>query len=252
MMRRTRIRLWPATLWVALLCASPALAQEAGGEASQASSATLVERIEAAVANLTYMHGAGGTVMYFIDVALIVGVAFVLERAVRMRRKRILPGKLLNEAEDLVARGEETTRYSQSTLGKVVNFLAGSGSASRDEREATVNEIASRDIDLHRMMCFPLAAIAGVAPLMGLLGTVAGIRSCFRDVAMAGELGNPAMLAGGIEQALITTIYGLIVAIITLVAYNLFKFRLNLAANELEEVVTSLVSHVKEGSADAT
>ena len=187
--------------------------------------------------------------MYFIDLAMVIGVAFVLERIARMKRSRILPGRLLDTGGSMLEEGNyeglaaEAAKYSKSTLGKVFAYLAAEGKdIERAERDATVNELASRDIDVHRMMCFPLAAIAGLAPLMGLLGTVAGIRECFRDVALAGEMGNPAMLAGGIEKALITTIYGLVVAIITLFGYNLFKFRINLVSNELEEVISSIMS----------
>ena len=166
-----------------------------------------------------------------------------------MRRRRILPGTLLSKANELLEKDDIrrrgascATHHKKSTLGKVLLYLVGEGQRRlAEEREATVNEIASRDIDVHRMMCFPLAAIAGLSPLMGLLGTVSGIRECFRDVALAGEMGNPAMLAGGIEKALITTIYGLVVAIVTLFGYNLFKFRINLVANELEEVISSVV-----------
>lgn len=218
------------------------------GKTAQAPDAGLEARIQGAIKNLKYLHGAGGPTMYFIDIALVIGVAFVLERLARMRRKKILPSKLLNQANELLENDqiegvkELCAKGKKSTLAKVLDYLVGEGQdVGRQEREATVNEIASRDIDVHRMMCFPLAAIAGLSPLMGLLGTVSGIRECFRDVALAGEMGNPAMLAGGIEKALITTIYGLVVAIVTLFGYNLFKFRINLIANELEEVISSVV-----------
>lgn len=222
-------------------------------DAAPAPAAAGDSRVDAAIKNLQYMHKAGGPTMYFIDIALVIGVAFFLERTLRMRRKRILPGGLLKAAgASLESRDDEglralTQKHDDSTLGKVLSYLAESRDATRQEREATVNELASRDIDVHRMMCFPLAAIAGIAPLMGLLGTVSGIRECFRDVALAGEMGNPAMLAGGIEKALITTIYGLIVAIITLFGYNFFKFRINLIANELEEVLSTVTSRFLAG-----
>ncbi len=211
---------------------------------AQSPTAPAGTRLAGAWKNLKYLHTAGGSAMYGIDALLIIGVAFVLERALRMTRKRILPAALLKKLGALLDQGDagalrEAVRHDRkSTLGKVLLYLADAGDAPREEREATVNELASRDLDLHRMMCFPLAAIAGLTPLIGLLGTVVGIRECFRDVALAGEMGNPAMLAGGIEKALLTTIYGLIVAITTLFAFNLFKFRINLIANELEEVLS--------------
>jgi biopolymer transport protein ExbB len=213
------------------------------------------ERVQGAIKNLKYLHGAGGPTMYFIDLALIIGVAFILERIVRMRRKRILPSALLKNAEDHIDKNEIDAlktlcaKSRGSTLSKAIQYLVDNPDDPQDEREATVNELASRDVDVHRMMCFPLAAIAGLAPLMGLLGTVSGIRECFRDVALAGEMGNPAMLAGGIEKALITTIYGLVVAIITLFCYNMFKFRMNLLANELEEILASILArYARKGS----
>ncbi|MFW6065810.1 MAG: MotA/TolQ/ExbB proton channel family protein [Planctomycetota bacterium] len=205
-------------------------------------------RVRVAAANLWDLHKAGGLVMYFIDVALVIGVAFVLERLFRMRRRRILPNRLLASVNKALESGDYSKMqklarsHRKSTLGKVLHYLSTEGrTADTRDRDETVNELASRDIDVHRMMCFPLAAIAGLAPLMGLLGTVAGIRESFRDVALAGEMGNPVMLAGGIEKALITTIYGLVVAIVTLFAYHLFKFRINLMANELEEAVSDIV-----------
>ena len=214
----------------------------------QSPAAGVGARIHGAFKNLQYLHEAGGGTMYFIDITLIIGVAFLLERLVRLRRSRILPGALLTgpgahvDTSDLGALRELALRHRHSTLGRVLLYLADSADAPREEREATINEMASREVDLHRMMCFPLAAIASIAPLMGLLGTVVGIRECFRDVALAGEMGNPAMLAGGIEKALITTVYGLVVAIPTLFGYNMFKFRINLVANELEEVLSSIVA----------
>jgi biopolymer transport protein ExbB len=219
----------------------------ATGVPVQAPNAPVKTRLKEAWDNLDYLHNAGGGCMWGIDAGLIVGVAFVLERFVRMRRKHVLPIALLNDANAQLDKGdldglrEVCRKHKRSTLNKILSYLAGSKGASRDEREATVNELASRDMDMHRLMCLPLAAITGISPLIGLLGTVVGIRECFRDVALAGEMGNPAMLAGGIEKALITTIYGLVVAITTLFFYNMFKFRINLIANELEEVLSGIM-----------
>jgi biopolymer transport protein ExbB len=205
-------------------------------------------RLQGAFKELKYLHTAGGGCMWGIDACMLVGVAFVLDRLYRLRRKALLPGSLVKaagpalEAGNLNALAEASRRHARSTLGKVLVFLAGSKDITREERETGANEIASRDLDVHRMMCLPLAAICGIAPLIGLLGTVVGIRECFRDVALSGEMGNPAMLAGGIEKALITTIYGLVVAIPTLAAYNLFRLRINLIANEMEEVLSGALA----------
>ncbi len=236
------------------LAAQEVPAGDAAG--AEGESTDVVTRVTAAAENLWGLHEDGGLTMYFIDLALIIGVAFVLERVVRMRRRRILPTRLLASANKALASGDHQQlqklahKHRKSTLGKVLGYLSTDAQTEQPEEvEAAVNELASRDIEVHRMLCFPLAAIAGLAPLMGLLGTVTGIRESFRDVALAGEMGDPVMLAGGIEKALITTLYGLIVAIVTLFTYHLFKFRLNLMANELEESVSDIIRrHYKNQS----
>jgi biopolymer transport protein ExbB len=214
------------------------------------------ERLQGAWSNLKYLHTAGGFCMYGIDVLLILGVALALERMIRLRRKAVLPLSLWKEVDALWEAGNvqavrelcETKKHKRNTLSKVILYLVGSTGDTQEEQEATVNEIASRDVDMHRMMCYPMAAISALAPLIGLLGTVVGIRECFRDIALAGEMGKPAMLAGGIEKALITTIYGLVVAIPIVFAFNLFKFRINLLASELEEVTSSILArHRRSG-----
>jgi biopolymer transport protein ExbB len=213
----------------------------------QSANAIPKERVIGAWKSLEYLHVAGGGCMWGIDVLVVVGVAFILERGVRMRRRRVLPMGLLKQVDAAMAKGEFKEavevcgRQKNNTLSRAVFCLNENAKASVQEREVAVNEVASREMDLHRMICLPLAAIAALAPLIGLLGTVVGIRECFRDVALAGEMGNPAMLAGGIEKALITTIYGLVVAIPTVFAYNFFRFRINLLANELEDALTMIL-----------
>jgi len=72
----------------------------------------------------------------------------------------------------------------------------------------------------------PLGILASVAPLLGLLGTVLGIIRAFDVVARAGALGDPGALAGGISEALLTTCFGLIVAIPLLLAHHYFVGRI--------------------------
>ncbi|MGA1874321.1 MAG: MotA/TolQ/ExbB proton channel family protein [bacterium] len=79
--------------------------------------------------------------------------------------------------------------------------------------------------NLHRYLAV-LATIVGIAPLLGLLGTVTGMIKAFQVIAMRG-VGHPTALAGGISEALITTAAGLVVAIPTLVAHNYFFKKAN-------------------------
>jgi biopolymer transport protein ExbB len=213
----------------------------------QPTNASATERLTGAWKFLVYLHVAGGGCMYGIDVLVVVGVAFMLERTFRMRRRRVLPMALMKEIDAHLEKGdfdgavEACKRQPNSTISRAVLCLKENADAAVDEREVAVNEVASREMDLHRMICLPLTAVSALAPLIGLLGTVVGIRECFRDVALAGEMGNPSMLAGGIEKALITTIYGLVVAIPVVFGYSFFRFRINLLANELEDALTVIL-----------
>ncbi|MCM8786602.1 MAG: MotA/TolQ/ExbB proton channel family protein [Candidatus Omnitrophica bacterium] len=89
-----------------------------------------------------------------------------------------------------------------------------------------------------------LSTIAHISPLLGLLGTVTGLVRCFyaieKKAALAG-LVNPSDLAGGIWEALITTVAGLCVAIPTYIAYNYFVHRVNLSILETERAATELL-----------
>ncbi|MCM8831099.1 MAG: MotA/TolQ/ExbB proton channel family protein [Candidatus Omnitrophica bacterium] len=89
-----------------------------------------------------------------------------------------------------------------------------------------------------------LSTIAHISPLLGLLGTVTGLVRCFYVIekkAVIAGLVNPSDLAGGIWEALITTVAGLCVAIPTYIAYNYFVHRVNLSILETERAATELL-----------
>jgi len=79
-----------------------------------------------------------------------------------------------------------------------------------------------------------LATIAGAAPMLGFLGTVTGMISAFYQMATAGNNIQVSMLAGGIYEAMVTTVAGLLVGIVAFIAYNLLVARLNKVVNKLE------------------
>ena len=94
----------------------------------------------------------------------------------------------------------------------------------------------------------PLATIAQIAPLMGLLGTVTGMIIAFSEISGAGT-GNPALLAGGIGQALVTTAAGLIVAIPTLVGQSFLSSRVDMILLEIDRRREELMANVVQAVA---
>ena len=90
----------------------------------------------------------------------------------------------------------------------------------------------------------PLEAIAGVAPLLGLLGTVVGMIRVFRVIALVGA-GNANALSGGISEALITTAVGLSVAIPALAAYHFFSSRSGEIVSDMEHHASLLIAKLR-------
>ena len=95
-----------------------------------------------------------------------------------------------------------------------------------------------------------LGTIAAVAPLLGLFGTVTGMIDVFRTIAQSG-VGQAAELSGGISQALVTTAFGLLVAIPALVGYNYFTARVDAMVTELERESLRVVRGLYGGSSSA-
>lgn len=103
-------------------------------------------------------------------------------------------------------------------------------------------DIASREIRFELQKAYPLQVVAGLAPLLGLLGTVVGMVLAFEKVSGAGSLGNAAILADDISLALMTTMLGLLVAAPTLAFYHYFRSRTVKFSLQLEAEINELMA----------
>ena len=115
-------------------------------------------------------------------------------------------------------------------------------SHSYPELSGIAGDIASREINNMTQRAYPIAVIGNLEPLLGLLGTIFGMIDVFDVVAVAGELGDPSMMADGISKALVTTAVGLVLAIPLLSAYHYFKNKANSYATDLESEITDLMT----------
>ncbi|HBR95694.1 MAG TPA: biopolymer transporter ExbB, partial [Opitutae bacterium] len=100
----------------------------------------------------------------------------------------------------------------------------------------------SREMRLHLQRAYPLAVVATISPLLGLFGTVYGMIGAFESVALAGEMGDPSIMAADIAYALITTAIGLVIAVPALSAYHFFRIRTNMLALGLEGQLSHVIS----------
>ena len=103
-------------------------------------------------------------------------------------------------------------------------------------------DLAGRDMRRHLQRAYPIAVVATLSPLLGLLGTVVGMIESFEIVAIAGSLGDASLMAGSISKALVTTAGGLVIAIPALGLYHLFKSRTQGLTMQLEGEVHELLT----------
>lgn len=189
----------------------------------------------------------GGTTAV-IQIALsIFGAMFIFERVFNLRRNKIIPRGLGQKARRLWQSGDFTALESlgetdPSTLGRAIAWVATHRHASYADVSVGAGDIISQEIEIHHQRAYPLGVVATLQPLLGLLGMILGMISTFEVVALAGALGNPAQLAGGISEALITTGLGLAIAIPFLALFHFFKSRTNMYASLVEREMTGLLS----------
>ncbi len=170
----------------------------------------------------------GGPIMYLIIACSIVAAAIVLERLWRLYLAQFDTKRFMQEVTSFLKtnRIKESIDLCTKTPGPLANILK-AGILKHDRPRTEIKE-AIEDAGLHEIPRLEknitnLATIAHITPLLGLLGTVLGMVRSFQVIqekATALVPVNPADLAGGIWQALITTVAGLSVAIPTFVAYN--------------------------------
>ena len=176
----------------------------------------------------------------------IFGAGFALERFVRCRRGIIAPRGVFRRAQQLWREGkftelEKLESTEPSTLTRAISFIAQHRRNPPSDVSLTANDIVSREMDAHAQRAYPLGTVATLQPLLGLLGMVLGMIESFEKVALAGALGNPAQLASGISEALVTTALGIGMAIPFLALYHYFKNKTSNFKLLLEEEVTQLI-----------
>jgi biopolymer transport protein ExbB len=199
---------------------------------------------------------AGGVMMGPLILASILAAAIFLERLWTLQSRRVLPGELTEKVWRLVEQQQIQDKHiaalqQNSPLGKIL--AAGLANRSRERpilKEAI--EDTGRHV-VHELDRFigALGTIASLSPLMGLLGTVLGMIRTFNSITTAG-IGDPAALAGGIAEALITTAAGLTVAIPALIGYKYLRGRVQQLVVQMEKEAMKLVQAIETREGRAT
>lgn len=194
---------------------------------------------------------AGGWVMWPILALSAIAIAIIIERFWTLRRQAVIPPGLGDEVQAWAANRQLDPAHidvlrGNSPLGELL-------AAGLDVRHRTREQIKERIEDtgrhvIHQLERFlnTLGTIAGVAPLLGLLGTVTGMIRMFLGVLEYG-VGDASRLAGGIGEALVSTAAGLVVAIPALAFYRYFRGRVSEYVIDMEKQAMVLIDTIDPG-----
>ncbi|VAW80010.1 Ferric siderophore transport system, biopolymer transport protein ExbB [hydrothermal vent metagenome] len=188
---------------------------------------------------------AGGWLMAPIIACSIIAFAIIAERLWTLRIRRVIPSDLAAQvwewAKDkkLDMERMQTLRAS-SPLGRILAAGLVNRDASREIMKEAIEDTGRHVVHELERYINTLGTIAAISPLLGLLGTVIGMIKVFSAITTQG-VGNPAALAGGISEALITTAAGMVVAIPTLMAYRYFRGKIALLVIRMEQQALRMV-----------
>lgn len=183
--------------------------------------------------------------MSLVAVALIVGLTFCIERIVYLALADINTKRFLSLIEKHIKAGEraEAMDCCRRTRGPVASIcLQGLLHAddSADDIERTVASYADVEVARLEKGCTWITLFIALAPSLGFLGTVIGMVMAFDDIETAGDI-SPTIVAGGMKVALITTIFGIIVAVVLQIFYNYILSRIEHLTSQMEQAAIELL-----------
>lgn len=187
----------------------------------------------------------GWEFMSTILLCMIMGLAFCIERIITLNLATANTDKLLGNIESRLTEGdvEGAMEVAKSTPGPAASVLYEGLRVARKGPDAVEKAIVSYGSVQMGMLEKGLVWIAlfiAVAPMLGFLGTVVGMIQAFDRIEAVGDI-SPTVVAGGIKVALLTTVFGLIVAILLQIFYNYIVSKIDSIVNKMEEASIGLV-----------
>jgi biopolymer transport protein ExbB len=186
-----------------------------------------------------------GPIGYLIMLMSVVAVALIIENFMTIKREKLAPPDLLDELEalfdgenfqDAVELCEQEKNYLTNVVGAGLSKLG----HSFETMQTSIREMQTEEsVKLFQKIGW-LSLISAIAPMMGLFGTVTGMFITFGKIASSGGNVNPAVLAGGIKMALITTMLGLSVAIPVGIAFFTLRNRVIRTSTEINAITEDL------------
>jgi biopolymer transport protein ExbB len=192
----------------------------------------------------------GGIMMIPLLLSSVLAFAIILERAVQLRRKKVISPNLLRmidsikESKDLDV-AKTVCNQTNSSFTNIMKICLDNHGLDKDELKEMMEDQGRQEVRILERGLGALETIAAAAPLMGLLGTVIGMIEVFDVISQVG-VGQASALSGGISEALITTVVGLSIGIPTLVFYNYFMHKAENMVLDIEKYSNILIQKLKQ------
>jgi biopolymer transport protein ExbB len=195
---------------------------------------------------------AGGWLMVPIVICSILALTIIAERFWTLRPGNVTPKHITAQVEEWAAKHELDKRHldqlrESSALGRILAAALANRHRPRELIKESVEDTGRHVVHELERFLNTLGTIAGISPLLGLLGTVIGMIQVFSAIIAYG-VGNANELAGGISQALITTAAGLTVAIPSYFFYRYFKGRVDEYVVSMEQQAITLIEAIERGN----
>ncbi len=194
-----------------------------------------------------FIEGSAGF-MALVAIALVIGLAFCIERIIYLSLADVNVKKMVASIEDKVAKNdiEGAKTVARDTRGPIASiFYQGllridEGIDSVEKSAVAYGAVQASNLEKG---CSWITLFIGMAPSLGFLGTVIGMVQAFDDIQAAGDI-SPTVVAGGMKVALLTTIFGIVVALILQVFYNYILAKIESMTAQMEDSTISLLDIV--------
>ena len=191
-----------------------------------------------------FIEGGAGF-MGIVLLCLILGLAIAIERIIFLNLATTNSKKLTQDVEDALNSGgiEAAKEVCRNTKGPVASiFYQGLDRADEDIDAAEKAVVAYGGVQMGQLEknVSWISLFIALAPMLGFMGTVLGMIDAFDKIEAAGDM-NPSLVAGGIKVALLTTVFGLVVAIILQIFYNYIISKIDSIVNDMEDSSISLI-----------
>ena len=189
----------------------------------------------------------GGLFMWPLLACSIVSVTTIILRTIALREKNVMPLVIQNEIERLVP-GESPERLSRlvhhdpSSLARIARVALQHLRGPRSENVEVVETRARHEMVRLEKGLIVLEVITGIAPLLGLIGAVSGLVHVFSNLGLSSGASDTRQIALGIAEALNATVFGLSIAVPTLIAFSYFSKKVEVMSVEMETLVVELIS----------